>query len=221
MSMKRKLLTLLLFAAIILGCDKPKELGEFLLGDYKEYNPFNGSEILVYRHSVNDSIFRFYGGGRYSEIYHTVPTNNPTTNYWVNECNYSSFSTQDGRFSLTINMATHLSTSVEMYLRYKEQVRPETFYGIGPTYYLPLSIEVFNHPSPYQDKFYLDSIQVFDRNYKEVFADSALFGGFSYAQRHLTPNIRPTTFFYTVKEGIIKIDFNDDSYWGLTEIISP
>ena len=116
-------------------------------------------------------------------------------------------------------MATHLSASVEMYLEYKEQVRLDTFYTKGPTFHLPLSVENFSHHL--NDKFYLDSLQVFNITYKEVFADSTLFGGFSYAQRHLTPEIRPTTFYYTVNEGIIRIDFDDDSFWGLTEVILP
>jgi hypothetical protein len=216
----KTLLIFLLMTGFLCCCDKEEQLGEFLLGNYKSCNPFNGDETLIYKSDIGDSII-FFGNGRYSELFHYKPTNNPTNDYWVNERNNCGFSTEDKHYTLRINMSTHSSSSVEMYLQYVEQVKVDTFYGIGPTYPLPLSIEVFNHPSPYQDKFYLDSLQVFNILYKEVFADSALLGGFLYSQSHLTPDVRPTTFYYTVSEGIIRIDFDDDSFWGLTEILLP
>ena len=102
----------------------------------------------------------------------------------------------------------------------KEQDFIDTFYKKGPTYRLPRSIDFFNPPNI--DKFYLDSLQVFSKCYNDVFAKRAPNGGlYPYSQSLQNPEIRPTTFYYTVNEGIIRIDFNDSSYWGLTEIISP
>ena len=222
MSMKRKIiLIVLLTAGIVYGCQKkPKQIGEFLLGSYKVYNPYNGDETLLYKHSVNKSILTFYGDGRYSEFVEYAPTNNPTIDYWINERNLCSFTTEDERYTLRIDLETHWNTAVEMLLRYNEQVRIDTFYKKGPTYRLPLSIDFFNPPNI--DRFYLDSLQVFSKCYNDVFAKRAPNGGlYPYSQSLQNPEIRPTTFYYTVNEGIIRIDFNDSSYWGLTEIISP
>ena len=213
-------LIILLSAGIVFGCKK--ELGEFLLGSYKAYNPFKGNETLVYKHSVSDSVFIFYGDGRYSELFEYVPTNNPTIDYWVNEKNLCSFTTEDERYTLRIDMSTHWYASVEMYLVYNEQVRIDTLYRRIVTYYLPITKDAYTpQPSPYSHRFYYDSLQIFDKYYTEVYADSSLLGGFLYHQYHLTPEVQPTAIYYTKTEGIIRIDFDDDSYWGLTEIISP
>ena len=208
----------LLIAGFIFGCKK--KLGEFLLGDNLTYNPFNGSETLVYKHSVNDSVYMFYGNGRYSEFFEYVPTNNPTIDYWINERNVCSFTTEDERYTLRIDMSTHWYASVEMYLRYNEQVRIDTLYQRSATYYLPITKDAYMPPPPpYSNNgFYYDSLQIFDKYYTEVYADSNLFGGFLYHQYHLTPEVQPTAIYYTKTEGIIRIDFDDNSYWGLTDI---
>lgn len=216
MKMKRRILfVVLLMAGVICGCNKPKELGEFLLGSYKAYNPLNGDETLVYKHSVNDSVYLFYGDGRYSEFFEFVPTNNTTIDYWVNERDLCSFTTEDERYTLRIDMSTHWYAHVEMYLEYNEQVRIDTLYHKVAYYYLPLSKE------EYDPRFYFDSLQIFDKYYTEVYADSNLFGGFLYHQYHLTPEIQPSVIYYTKTEGIVRIDFDDDSFWGLMEIITP
>ena len=217
MSMKRKLFIFLLIAGFVCGCNKPKELGEFLLGDYKALNPFNGSESLVYKHSESDSLIMFYGDGRFSEVIETEVTNNPTTNYWVNERDYCSFTTQDEMYSLVIRMSTH-GNGASLYVYYYEQVSVDTIFRRGAELNLPLSADDYNSDIY---KFYIDSLQVFENCYKEVFGDSLLMGGYSITKNFLTTAIYPTKFYYTKTDGIIRIDFNDDSYWGLTEVISP
>ena len=212
------LLCILLIAGIMCGCNKPKELGEFMLGDYKALNPFYGNETLVYKHSESDSVYMFYGDGRYSEVIENETTNNPIRDYWVNEKDYCSFTTQDEMYSLKINMHTYGSSGASLFVYYYWKVGIDTIYRRGAELNLPLSVDNYNSDIY---KFYIDSLRVFENCYKEVFGDSLLMGGYSITKNIHTTAIYPTKFYYTKTDGIIQIDFNDDTYLGLTEVISP
>lgn len=201
----RKVFIYLLAVVIIYGCSK--EVGEFLLGPYKAYNPMSGNETLTFLSSGGDTI-KFYGAGRYSETIKT--SEGDGDDYWVNEIDYCSFNTKNEQYILRYVLATYKDRAVEMNLEYYEQIGIDTFYFAKSLYSLP----------PREDdtfpKMFLDSLQVFDQHYFEVYVDHHL----------LKPNTpisedQVIAIYYTKDQGIIKIDFKDDSYWGLIQVFKP
>lgn len=198
-------LLLLLAVGVSFACKK--ELGEFLVGSYKVYNPHNGNETLLFQTDNGDTV-RFYGNGRYSEI---VENNEGDgKDYWINEIDICSFSTSDKKYSLRMILDSYEDHGVTMTLSFHEQVGQDTFFFATSHYSeLPPNEDMF------LPKEYLDSLQVFDKYYFEVYADYSL--GIPISP---TTDVRPITIYYTMDAGIIKIDFEDDSSWGLTQIIS-
>jgi hypothetical protein len=72
------------------GCKK--ELGEYLLGDLKNQNPYSGDETLIFLNDQGDSVV-FYGEGRSSYLFETPSTTNPRY-YYTNERDECSFNDQ-------------------------------------------------------------------------------------------------------------------------------
>lgn len=195
----------MLTAITLLSCKK--ELGEYLVGSYGVYNPFNGYETLLFQTSNEDTI-RFYGNGRYSEFVDNYEGD--SRDYWVNEIDICWFSTSDEKYSLQFMLDSYEDHGVNMTLIFYEQIGQDTFFFASSHYSeLPPTEDMF------LPKEYLDSLQVFDKCYYDVYADYSLGTPIS-----PTTDVRPTTIYYTMDAGIIRIDFEDDSVWGLTEIIS-
>ena len=206
------LIIVLLAVTVFYGCRK-KEIGEYLLGDLKNQNPFDGYETLIFVNNSGDSIV-FFGNGRYSEIFHTKP-NSDYDRYYVNERDLCSFIEKDNNYEITIDLQTHLSDISQMDLHFVETIHLD---DATCTYYttsfnkLPLS------HLPWQKGHYIDSLIVLNRYYYDVYADSSLLtqGSGSY---NCSSQNKVTTMFYTTTHGIIKIVFEDSTSWGLKEVI--
>ncbi len=205
------LLLALLSVTVFYGCRK-KEIGKYHLGDLKNQNPFTGYETLIFINSDDDSIV-FFGNGRYSEIIHTKP-HTSQERYYENERDLCSFIEKDNNYEITIDLQTHLSDISEIYLHFIKTIHPDS---ATCTYWnrfnkLPLS------QLPWQVGHYIDSINVLGKYYCNVYADSSLltYGSGSYSCSNQN---KVTTLFYTVTHGIIKIDFEDSTSWGLKEVI--
>ncbi len=206
------LLLALLAVTVFYGCRK-KEIGKYHLGDLKNQNPFTGHETLVFINNDDDSIV-FFGNGRYSEIFHTKP-NTSQERYYENERDLCSFVEKDNNYELLIDLQTHLGDVSQMYLRFIEILQ---FNNETCTYYttrlnkLPLS------ELPWQKGHYIDSLNVLNKYYYDVYADSSLLtdgsGNFSCSNLN-----QATAIFYTTTHGIIKIDFEDGTSWELKEVI--
>lgn len=205
-----------LFLILLYGCKK--ELGEFLLDGLKNQNPYTGTETLCFIDNNDDSIL-FYGNGRYSEIFHTQLSH--YDDYYVNEqdiCYFLNDSEINNgnniKYELEIYMATHLSSSASMVL-YLTSTDLES--GAGCKFYSwQYAIPLVDHYK--NTRFYIDSLKVLDKYYRDVIVDSALWYQIILNGDCLDPNT-PKAIFYTPTDGFIKIDFNDGNTWSLKSII--
>lgn len=207
---KLLILTTLLIATLFFDCRK-KEMGEYLLGDLKNQNPFTGYETLIYINSSGDSIV-FNGDGRYSENIHSRP-HSSNDEYYVNEQDLCSFIEQNNKYELTINLQTHLSNISEMYLHFTEVLN---FDDATCTYWTSFDKLPLNQ-LPFQKGYYIDSLNVLNYYYYDIYVDSSLLtsGSSSYSCSNLN---QATALFYTTTHGIIKIDFEDGDSWGLRNV---
>lgn len=203
------IVVVLLSLIIFEGCNK--EIGEFLLGDLKNENPFTGTETLIYIDSNGDSIV-FNGDGRYSELFHTEP-HYGKEDYYVNEGDYCSFTELHEKYKISIYLQSHLNTALEMQLRITDMVYPEGDTCNSYTYFnIPLMENLWH------TRFYLDTLFVLDRYYHNVFVDSSML--YSCTNKYNFGKLnKAVAIFYTTTDGIIKIDFEDDTSWELKEII--
>ncbi len=202
----------LLAVTVFYGCRK-KEIGKYHLGNLKDQNPFIGNETLIFISSDDDSIV-FFGNGRYNKITRSKP-HTSQERYYENEMDLCSFIEKDNNYELIIDLQTHLSDVSQMFLRYIEtmQLSNETC-----TYYttrlnkLPLS------ELPWQKGHYIDSLKVLNKYYYDVYADSSLLTDGS-GNYNCSSQNQATAIFYTTTHGIVKIDFEDGTSWGLKEVI--
>ncbi|MCB2201182.1 hypothetical protein KQH26_00285 [bacterium] len=205
-------LYMVLFSIIILlpgGCKKDNLLGEYLLGDLKNQNPFNGAETIIFLDNNNDSIV-FYGEGRYSELIESKP-DKFREDYYLNELDYCNFIEKNDTYELLIRLGNYYSHSADLVIELTRFVNPDQIRcPCSATFNIPLMDSYIDSAS------YIDSLSVLNQNYYNVFVDSSIYIGNA---NNCHDQIAPTAIFYTTTHGIIKIDFKDGSVWELKEII--
>ena len=194
------------------GCYKAQVLGEYYLGGYYFLNPYQGYEKLVYVTSDETDI-EFYGEGRYSTIHKGYVSVNSNDHYlW--ESDIVHFTTLDGQYKMHVYMqVARYESSNYLSIAWRDNHSDTAGYiraGTGNN--LPLSPD---NLMP-QNKF-LDSLCIRENVYYDVYVDSA------YARRGLLEPIDssfvyPTIIYYNTTNGILKLDFNNNSTWELSHI---
>ncbi len=193
------------------GCNKEK--GEYLLGDLKNQNPYSGDETIIFMDNQGDSII-FYGDGRSSYLFES-PTSANKRYYYVNERDECTFIEKNNNYQFMINLTTRSESSAFMdiiFTQIDEDIGGECSsinYG-GSGYRLPL-LEHYENT-----KLFMDSLNVQNTYYKNVFADSGLIYNVNYGCSNWN---KVTSMYYTTSYGLIKLDFDDGSTWELKEII--
>jgi len=200
-----------LFSILILfsdGCKKDKLLGEYLLGDLKNQNPFNGTETIIFLDNNNDSIV-FFGDGRSSELVESKP-DKFREDYYLNELDYCSFIEKNDTYELLIRLGNYYSHAADLVLELTRVVKPDQIRcPCSATLNIPLMDSYIN------STHYLDSLSVLDQNYYNVFVDSTIYIGNA---NNCLDQIAPKAIFYTTTHGIIKLDFEDGNTWKLESI---
>lgn len=205
------ILIVLLISISFNACRK-KELGENLLGELKNQNPFDGTEVLLYIDDDNDTT-TFIGNGRFSEIFHYKPTHDKD-NYYVNERDVCYFISQEGSYELMIYMSSFIASGAELTLSLIKSNSSNI--QECKSYTSQFALPIINY---YEDtRFLIDSMMVNSSYYYNVLVDSSLLhqsqpGGDCY-----TTNL-PISIFYTISHGIIKINFEDGTKWELVKIL--
>lgn len=192
-------LHLIIITVLFSSCNK--ELAENLLGDLKNQNPFSGSETLLFIDNNGDSIV-FYGDGRITYLFETQSSSNPRY-YYTNESDACRFVERDGKYELSINLATHYEYTaqfhISMYYFDVENCDSHTHHA-----QLPL-LENYE-----ESNIHLAELEIRDRLYTDVFRWNT-FGD-------CTSQNEVMNFYYCISHGVIKIEFEDDIVWELEKI---
>jgi hypothetical protein len=204
-----KIILICLLIPILLGCKK--EIGEYLLGDLKRQNPYDGTETLLFISNSNDTI-KFYGNGRYSKLFRSYSDDN-SGNYYINESDECRFRSDDEDYELFIHISTHKASGFQMGIEFIESYNPEQVTcEFRSVYHAQFS----NYEN--NNEYFLDSLFVNNQFYFDVFSDSSLLVSSTPSHSNCY-GLRPSVISYNITYGILKFDFDDGSAWELKEII--
>lgn len=203
-----KVITIVVFSLVLLSCKEKCE--EYFLGSLLETNPLNGSESLIYINSDNDSLL-FIGQGRFN----TKTKNNNGNECYIVELDDCHFKEINNNYKIVISLAPNTDHSIaHMAIDLQDYTYSETWhYNAQSIFNLPMAV-----PNLAEGQFYIDSLLILDKYYYDIYA--------SYTEIDKTANqkskdtIHPSIFYYTTREGLIKVDFDDGSSWDLKEIIN-
>ena len=209
-SLIRDSVMLLLLFVLLSGCKKEK--GEYLLGDLKNQNPFTGTETIIYCDNNGDSII-FYGKGRFAYLFESSSQDNPSY-YYINERDECSFVVNNDDFNISINLTTRYDRGANIDLTFTHIVHPDSGTCKSHSsciYALPLFENYQN------TNCYIDSLLVLNKYYYYVFVDSDLNYSGTYEYGCIN-KYRVSALYYTTTQGIIKLDFEDNTSWQLESI---
>ena len=205
----RKLLVFTALSIFLFGCKK--EIDEFLLGDFKKQNPYIGNETLIFINEIGETIV-FDGEGRYSETFRTESESNPKR-YYTNELDKCVFESRNGDYKFEIVLTTHKDRAFQMSIKIFRIINQPSHW----CYCYSLYYQALQNYYGRQD-MYLDSLQVLDKMYYDIMVDSSLSISTSLPDDSCHRFV--SNLFYTTNNGIIRLDFDDDSIWELKEILN-
>ncbi|PKP32637.1 MAG: hypothetical protein CVT99_04700 [Bacteroidetes bacterium HGW-Bacteroidetes-16] len=210
--MRKHFLTILFLSCLITGCNK--EIGVYPLGEMKGQNPFSGSEILSYLNNNNDTII-FMGQGRYTEEIQSPFDGTGSEKYYTNEIDKCSFTDQENKFELYIQLASRTSSThhgsstgylMDIWFKDQSEISKTNCRCIASHITLP----IIDHQN--SNSFY-DSLLISGTYYYNVVAFSNLvYSGVC------TESMSADTIFYCTTNGIIKLSFNNNTSWSLLNV---
>jgi hypothetical protein len=208
---------LIAFAGLLLilffsSCSK--ELGEYLLDDIKNENPYKGNETLIFLSSNNDTI-KLKGNGRYSVTTHSSGGGSTYFDrHYVNEREQCSFNDENGELEIIIRLMSWT-------------IHPEviTKYTLN-CIFIDISNDDSDNCSSY---IYSIALPIITHENTPVFSDSLNIGGYIYndvisVQRNefsigdCVWKVELDEISYCKSHGIIKMKFNDGTVWELLNI---
>ncbi len=205
----RKLLVFTALSIFLFGCKK--EIDEFLLGDFKKQNPYIGNETLIFINEIGETIV-FDGEGRYSETFRTESESNPKR-YYTNELDKCVFESRNGDYEFEIVLTTHKDRAFQMSITIFRIINQPSHW----CYCYSLYYQALQNYYGRQD-MYLDSLQVLDKMYYDIMVDSSLSISTYFPDDSCHRFV--SNLFYTINNGIIRLDFDDGSTWELKEILN-
>lgn len=196
-------LIVLLFVLLLSSCkDEPANIYE--LGSLKSSNPYTGKETLIFVNTAQDTLI-FNGYSRTSKF---IEGGNGGGNgeYNLYERDDTYFYSSDFRHRLRVQLSAECCNSDDIVIFYSWE--PDTVSGsyvYSPVFNFPLPIS--NHSSHVT---YLSYLSVLGNTYNHVYCSTC------YNYNYPVPY--PNKLYYTVNEGIIKMDYTDGSKLELLRI---
>lgn len=183
---------------------------EYLLGNFKNTNPYIGTESLIFYMSNGDSLM-FLGQGRRSWM-------NKNTEYdcRIIEMDDCSFISNEANYGYIISLRPNTNHSdAEIRIIVNDYTYSDRWHYNSRSYFnLPLSSENLN---PGQE--YFDSLLVLDHYFYDVYASNTILDRTPTRKEMMKDTVHPSMIYYNIEYGIVKVDFDDGSTWELKEII--
>jgi hypothetical protein len=202
----------LLLTLIFSSCSK--ELGEYLLDDIKNENPYKGNETLTFLSSNNDTI-KLKGNGRFSITTHASGGGSTLSDrHYVNEIEHCCFIDENGKFTIIIKL--------ESYTLHPEVI---TQYTLGFLFF-DISNDDSNDCLSYIQSI---TLPIITNENTPIFNDSINIGGYIYndvitVQRNAFSTgdcvwkVELDEISYCKSHGIVEVKFNDGIVWELLNI---
>lgn len=196
-------LIILLFVLFSGSCkDEPANIYE--LGSLKSSNPYTGKETLIFVNSANDTL-TFKGYGRSSKF---IEGGNGGGNgeYNLYEVDITNFYSSTLNHHFLVQLQASGSNSNYLSLIYAfEKDSSSGQYAYSPAFWFPLPITSYSPAVSY-----LSYLNVSGKTYYHVYCSTC------YNYNYPVPY--PCKLYYTVNEGIIKMDYTDGSKLELLRI---
>lgn len=208
----RKLTYLFLLSIFLLArCETEEILDEYYLGDLVNTNPYTGNEDIVFLSSKGDTIL-LIGKGRTFSREEILLTTEPVTRM-IYETDITNFIQEKGDFEFLIYLGTYTRYPLLGFRFSNFDIQDSVEYLSESRYKLPLTVANLE-----PEQWHYDSLFIHDKYYFKVFADSAELKG-PYQRETNLSDAQPIIFYYSITDGLLKVDFDDDSNWEFLKTI--
>lgn len=204
------IIILLILIVFKTGCDKTDLIDEYYLGDLIYSNPYEGTEILVYK-SSDGGEYSFHCQGRSRTTYENLVSVN-TNDYYIVESDYTTFIDSTNEYRFGILLETSRSRQAELGIGLSNYLLEKgDNYTSNSKFYLPLDK---NNLKDGQE--YYDSININGMYYYQVFSDPCELY-FQSGNSSDTSQLLSIVY-YNTAQGLVKLDFTNGVTWELEEI---
>lgn len=204
------ILILSAFAIIGSNCKKSNLIGEYYLGDLIYSNPYEGTEVLVFK-SSDGGEYSFHCQGRSRTTYENLVSVN-SNDYYIVESDYTTFIDSTNEYRFGILLKTSRSRQAELGIGLSNYLLEKgDNYTSDSKFYLPLDK---NNLKDGQE--YYDSIAINGKFYYYVFSDQCEL--YFQSGNSSDTNQLLSVVYYNTAQGLVKLDFNNGVTWELEEI---
>jgi hypothetical protein len=204
------ILILSAFAIIGSNCKKSNLIGEYYLGDLIYSNPYQGTEMLIYK-SSDGKEYSFKCLSRSRTTYESTVSVN-SNDYYITEHDYTYFIDSTNEYRFGIVLKTNRYNQAEMGIGLSNYLLgKEDNYTSNSMFYLPLDKNNLKDGQEYHD-----SIAINGMFYYCVFSDQCEL--YFQSGNSSDTNQLLSVVYYNTAQGLVKLDFNNGVTWEIEEI---